>query len=589
MQAKRLFDILEIQAAEFPRDDALVAKIDGQWKPTSTQDFVNTVNQVSMALLESGVQKGDRVSILANNRPEWNFVDIGILQIGAINVPIYPTISDKELQFILEDSEAKILFLSDAELFGRASSVISKMDRDVPIYTFDKVSGARHWLEWLAVGKTPDMERIGAAKDAVDGAEMATIIYTSGTTGMPKGVMLSHKNILSNVEASIPLCPINQSHRVLSFLPLNHIFERMITYMYMIQGISIYYAESIETIGDNIREVHPHLFTAVPRLLEKVYDKIMAKGQALTGIKRLLFFWAVNLGLRYELHRKNGWWYEFQLKLANKVIFNKWREALGGNIIALVSGSAALQPRLARVFSAAQIPVLEGYGLSETSPVISVNIMPESGRMFGSVGRVVEGVEVKIDENTGEILCKGPNVMLGYFKRDDLTAEVIDKDGWFHTGDKGTFHEGGFLAITGRIKEQFKTSTGKYVAPQLVENKFKESSLIEQIMVIGEYRQFVAALIVPSFDNLKGWCKKQGISGESNQEMISNPEVLKQYQSILEEYNPNFNPVEQIKKFELLPREWTIESGELTPTMKCKRSVIMEKCEDLVEKIYTKG
>ncbi len=585
MELKRFFDIPYYQLSEYAQPDALVAKENGSWKKYSTQEFVDMMNKISRSLVGFGIQPDDKIAIIANNRPEWNFVDLGTLQAGAINVPVYPTISEEEFKFIFNDAEVKIVFVSDEELFRKVSNIKAAVPSLQAIYTFDQVEGADHWTRLLEQDSEQHGDEVDRRKEAIQPNDLATIIYTSGTTGTPKGVMLSHENVLSNLRASIPLLPINDQHRVLSFLPLNHVFERMITYLYMSQGVSIYYAESMETIGDNIREVQPHLFTAVPRLLEKVYDKIYAKGEALTGLKKKMFFWALNLGLKYEYGGANGWWYETQLGLANKLIFSKWREALGGNIIALVSGSAALQPRLARVFTAGKIPILEGYGLTETSPVISVNRVEEENRRFGTVGPVLDNVEVKIAED-GEILCKGPNVMLGYYKRQDLTDEVIDQDGWFHTGDIGTFVDGKFLKITDRKKEIFKTSGGKYVAPQVIENKLKESTFIEQIMVVGEFKKFVSALIVPAFPYLKEWCEKSSIPCGSNQEMVSQQAVIDQFQEIVDTFNPNFGHVEQIKKFALVPDEWNVDTGELTPTMKVKRKKVLEKYQHLVEQIY---
>jgi len=453
------------------------------------------------------------------------------------------------------------------------------------IYTFDKIEGADHWTKFLNVADEINHKEIDNSRKSIKPDDLATIIYTSGTTGEPKGVMLSHNNIISNVVACTPLLPIDKQHRVLSFLPLNHVFERMLTYLYMSQGVSIYYAESMETIGENLKDVKPHLFSTVPRLLEKVYDKILAKGLDLHGIKKTLFFWALNMGLEYEYNGKNGWWYETKLKIANKLIFSKWREALGGNVITIVSGSAALQPRLARVFTAGNIHVLEGYGLTETSPVISVNRYEEYDRHFGTVGPIIDDIEVAIAQD-GEILCKGPNIMLGYYKRQDLTDEVIDKEGWFHTGDIGTFIDEKYLKITDRKKEIFKTSGGKYVAPQLVENKLKESYFVEQLIVVGEYKKFVSALIMPAFDNLKEWCEKKGIKVSSHAEMVGHPTVIERYEKVMEKYNPNFNRVEQIKKFKLVADEWSVNSGELTPTLKLKRKIILEKYKEEIDKIY---
>ena len=461
METFRLFDLLERYSEKFDKSDALAGKENGNWVTYSTSDFVNYSNYISYGLLELGIQKGDKVAIIANNRPEWNFADMGIIQTGAIDVPIYPTISDNDLKFILNDAEIKYVFVSSEELYLKVKKASEGLNIN-EIYCFNKVNNAKHWLEIVELGKknqAKHLENLNKTKASINSDELASLLYTSGTTGNPKGVMLSHKNLASNFIAAEKLAPVDHTCKALSFLPLNHVYERMLTYLYMYLGVSIYYAESLETISANLNEIKPDIFTAVPRLLEKVYDKIVAKGSDLTGIKKKLFFWALNLGLKYEAYGKNGWWYEYQLKLANKIIFSKWREALGGKVRVIVSGGAALQPRLARVFWSAQIPVLEGYGLTETSPVISVNTLEPEGLKFGTVGKLLKNVTIKIAED-GEILVKGPNVMMGYYKRSDLTAEVIDSEGWFHTGDIGIFEQGKYLKITDRKKEIFKTSGG---------------------------------------------------------------------------------------------------------------------------------
>jgi long-chain acyl-CoA synthetase len=489
--------------------------------------------------------------------------------------------------FILDDSKTKIVFVEDEELYKKVESVLDQAPSVQHVFTFKEIQGLPHWKDILNEGDAnPQPDKLKAYKENVKPDDLLTLIYTSGTTGTPKGVMLSHNNLISNIHGSHPACPVTNEHKVLSFLPLSHIFERMLVYLYLYVGAGIYYAESLETIGDNLKEVKPFCFSTVPRLLEKVYDKIVAKGHELTGIKRKLFFWALDLGLKYELDGANGPLYELQLSIANKIIFNKWREALGGQIGVIVSGSAALQPRLARVFTAARINVLEGYGLTETSPVISVNRMEKGLRKFGSVGTVIQDVEVKIADD-GEILCKGPNVMLGYYKRPDATAEVL-KDGWFHTGDIGTFEDGKFLKITDRKKEIFKTSGGKYIAPQQMENKFKESVFIEQIMVLGENRKFPAALIVSNFPELRLWAKQQGNApdGLGNRELLSLPAVQSLFQAEVDHYNEGFGNYERIKKFYLVPEEWTIQTGELTPSMKLKRRVLLEQYAAQIEAFY---
>lgn len=586
MAVTRVFEIIPQLLEKYNKPDALAAKENGQWVKYSTQQFADSVNYLSYGLLGLGIDREDKIAIISNNRPEWNFADYGIQQSGAVSVPIYPTISESDLNFILNDAKVKYIFVSSADLYKKVKAVAANAPTVKEIYTFNKIEGAKHWTELVEAGKkNPKTAEIEVIKKSIKPNDLLTILYTSGTTGNPKGVMLSHNNLLSNSLATQNLCPFNGSWKALSFLPLNHVYERMLTTLYMYKGISIYYAESLETIGDNLKEVKPEVFSTVPRLLEKVYDKIVAKGSDLTGIKHKMFFWALDLGLRYELNGVNGWWYEFQLKIANKLIFSKWREALGGNIIAAVSGGAALQPRLARVFNAAKITVLEGYGLTETSPVVAVNSFQPNGIHFGTVGPVIDGVTVKIAED-GEILVKGPNVMLGYYNRPDATAEVIDSEGWFHTGDIGMFVEDRFLKITDRKKEIFKTSGGKYIAPMILENKLKESPFIEQVMVIGENQKFASALIVPSFVFLKEWCIRKGIPYTSNEEIIKNEEVKKRIIEEVEKVNKTLAQFETIKRHELLPREWTIENGEMTPKLSFKRKVIMAANKDLVDKIY---
>mgnify|MGYP005851337923 CR=1 FL=1 len=587
MSVTRLFDLLDNYKKNYGnKQDALAAKVNGQWVKHSLDDFIETSTCMAYAFIHLGLQPGDKVALIANNRPEWNFSDFGMQMAGVINVPIYPTISENDLRFILNDAEIKYVLVSGKDLLEKVKRVSIDTPAVKDIYTFDKVEGAKHYSELVSSGKqNPCADKVAEIKSKIQPNDLATILYTSGTTGNPKGVMLSHNNLVSNFYSVRDLPPVDSTCKALSFLPLNHVYERMLTYLWMYLGVSIYYAESLETIADNLKEVKPEVFSTVPRLLEKVYDKIVTKGSELTGIKRKLFYWALNLGLKYELNGTNGWWYETQLKLANKLIFSKWREALGGNVRAIVSGGAALQPRLARVFWAAQIHVLEGYGLTETSPVIAVNNLKPGGTKFGTVGEVIEGVTVKIAED-GEILCKGPNVMLGYYKRPDLTAEVIDNDGWFHTGDIGIFEQGKYLKITDRKKEIFKTSGGKYIAPQLIENKLKESMFIEQAMVIGENQKFVAALIVPSFQYIKDWCAKKEISYTTNDEMIKDERVVKRIGREIAEINNGLAQYETIKKFRLLPREWSIDKGEMTPKLSLKRKVILKDNEALIQSIY---
>ena len=585
----RLFDCLPISLAT-PLPDMLAGKEKGQWKTYDTASVVDTINKLSAGLLQLGISGEDRtpegmdkVAIISKNRPEWIMVDLAVQQIGAILTPVYPTITVSELEFILNDAQVKLIFVNDEELFHKVVSIRDRVPSLREIYTFEHVAQASHWKEILANVTPAALDRITTFRDKIRGEDLATIIYTSGTTGTPKGVMLSHDNILSNVKSCIPCLPRGPI-RALSFLPLNHILERMLTYVYLFSGSSIYYAESMDTIGENLKEVKPNMFVTVPRLLEKVYDRIMQKGSELKGVKKKLFFWAHDLAARFEINQPMGAWYNLQLSLANKLIFSKWREALGNNITCIASGGAACQVRLIRIFTAARIPILEGYGLTETSPVISVNRMVEADRMFGTVGPIIPGVEVKIADD-GEILCKGPNVMMGYYKRPDLTAEVL-AGGWFHTGDIGTIVNGKYLKITDRKKEMFKTSGGKYVAPLVLESKLKESPYIEQIMIVGPERKFVGALIVPAFANLQEWCRQQGIPIGSPADMIQQSGVLAFYREIVESYNKYFSHVEQVKRFQLLPDEWTVESGEMTPKLSLRRKVVTDKFHDAIEKIY---
>lgn len=585
MSVSRLFDLLDHQLQNHPQSCALAGKEKGKWIQHSTQDFKNTVDLISQGLIHLGIGNGDKVAIISNNRPEWNFADLGVLQSGAVDVPIYPTISDHDLRYILLDAEVKIVFVSSSELASKTRKASDGMVSPPQIYTFNQVEGFNHFSELLELGKThQDQTKLDKAKSSIQPGDLATLLYTSGTTGNPKGVMLSHSNLVSNFLAVRHLTPVHAGDKVLSFLPLNHIYERMLTYTYMYLGASIWYAESLETIGDNIREVHPVAFSAVPRLIEKVYDKIVAKGSSLKGVSHKLFMWALQLGLAYDPANPGSIGYRIQLALANKTVFPKWREALGGQVRAIVSGGAALNPKLARVFWAAGIPVLEGYGLTETSPVITVNTLQKDGMGVGTVGRVIEGVEVKIAED-GEILSKGPNLMMGYYKRPDLTAEVIDGDGWFHTGDIGEW-QGDKLKITDRKKEIFKTSGGKYIAPQFIENKLKESRFIEQAMVIGENQKFASALIVPAFAHIREWGHTKGISLGTDSEIASNPEIKKKINEEIELINKTLGQHETIKKAELLSEEFSIQKGEMTPKLSLKRKVIIENNKALVDRIY---
>jgi len=580
----RVFDLLQYSLENHPQEDMVAAKQNGTWNKYSTEKFVAQVNSVSLGLIASGIKKDDKVAIMSPNRPEWNICDFGIMQIGATQVPMYPTLSENDIKFILRDADVKIVFVSELALYEKLNNVRKTDGLDFKIFSFDSIEGVPHLQELIEIGERAEPVDLQIYRDRILPEDLLTLIYTSGTTGTPKGVMLTHSNLVSNVISSSVLYP-QGFKKALSFLPLSHIFERMVLYMYFYLGVSVYYAQSMETIAADLVEVKPHGFTTVPRLLEKIYDKIVAKGSELSGVKKALFFWALDLGLRYEMNGANGVWYELQLKLANKLIFNKWRDALGGNILALISGGAALQSRLARVFWAAGMPVLEGYGLTETSPVIAVNGLDFGAAKFTTVGKAIKDVQIKIADD-GEILCKGPNVMQGYYNRPDLSDEVLDKDGFFHTGDIGELLEGQYLRITDRKKEIFKTAGGKYIAPQVLENKFKESPYIEQMMVIGENERFPAALILPNFAAISAWCSRSNIAFTNNADMISNQRIIDKIQSVVDNFNKDFGNWEQIKKFELLTDDWTIDGGELTPKLSLRRKVILQKYKDQVEKIY---
>ena len=584
----RLFDFPYHQLKKFKIADALVTKQNGIWIKTSTQEFIDKANTISRALLRLGIEKNDKIAIISsNNRTEWHIIDIGVLQIGAQNVPIYPTISSEDYLYILNHSEASYCFVSDQEVYDKIKAIQSKIKTVKEIFSFNEIMGCKNWSDLLELGKdSSNQDEVEARKKKVLPEDLATIIYTSGTTGIPKGVMLSHKNIVSNVLDSANRIPFEEGKSIaLSFLPICHIYERMVTYIYQFYGCSIYFGESIEKISDNIKEVRPTVMTGVPRLIEKVYDKIISKGSELTGLKKKLFFWAVAVGERYEPYGANGFGYELQLKIARKLIFSKWKAGLGGRLDLIVNGSAALQPRLARIFAAAEIYIMEGYGLTETSPVISVNDYRNKGFKIGTAGKIIDNVEIKIAED-GEILCKGPNVMMGYYKEVELTNTAII-NGYFHTGDIGLIDSEGFLKITDRKKEMFKTSGGKYISPQLLENAMKQSRFIENSMVIGEGQKMPAAFIQLNFDFVREWQKLHEMKVDTtNDELISNPKVKERVQEEIEILNKKFGNWEQIKRFELTPDVWTIAAGHLTPTMKLKRKIVMEKYTDLFHKIY---
>ena len=584
-QVKTISDFYYFQLQHTPRTDAFTQKENGKWTPLSIQDFVAKSQHFSLGLMKLGIEKGDRIAIISSNRTEWHLTDLAAQQIGVVNVPIYPNITEEDYAYILNDCGAKVVFVSNTELLNSIENIKANVPHLKHIYTYDKIEGKNHYSAVIELGKNENTDSIATIKNQITEDELATLIYTSGTTGKPKGVMLSHKNLVSNVLASEERLPIGDNYRILSFLPLCHVFERMIDYLFIYKGISIYYAESIETIADNLKEVKPHLFATVPRLLEKVYDKIVAKGSDLSGIKKALFFWALELGLEFDPQEDKGWWYNFRLKIANKLIFSKWREALGGNVVAIVSGGAALQARLARVFTSAQIPILEGYGLTETSPVIAVNSLLKDGTKIGTVGKPLTNLDVKIADD-GEIIVKGPSVMMGYYNLPDESKAVFDENGYFHTGDIGELVNGQYLKITDRKKEIFKTSGGKYIAPQVMENKFKESRFIEQIMVIGEGEKFAAAFIQPDFMFLKDWCDRKDVACNTNKDIVSNERVIARIQREVDSMNDNFSNYEKIKKFELLSEPLSIDSGELTPTLKLKRKNILAKYQDLYTKIY---
>ena len=588
---ERLFDIIALRNEQEPDAVMLAAKENNQWRTYSCREVWQTSCRLCGGLLTLGISNTllepdsqEKIGLISPNRPEWMITDAAVQMTGAVLTPVYPTISPAELSFILNEAGVRILFVANTEMYERFKSAFAEVPTLQHIFSFDKIEGVRHWKELVQPEYKPDV----TVTERITAETLATIIYTSGTTGDPKGVMLSHKNILSNIKDSIPaLTFAEKGSKALSFLPLNHIFERMVTYVYILGDVAVYYAESMDTIGANLKEVQPVVFTTVPRLLEKVYERIMTTALELKGIKRALFFWALELGKQYDNNQQGSIWYRIQLSLANKLVFSKWRSALGGKVKAIVSGSAACQERLIRIFSAADIVIMEGYGLTETSPVVTVNRFESHERRIGSVGPLIEHVEVKIAED-GEILCKGPNIMMGYYKRPQLTEEVM-KDGWFHTGDIGVWQEGRFLKITDRKKEIFKTSGGKYVAPQTIENKMRESPFIEQMMVIGNNRKFVSALIVPSYLQLRKHLKDNHpaiVVPDSNTTLIQLPQVIEHIQKQVDKYNVLFSHPEQVKKFALLSEEWTVDGGELTPSLKIKRKVIEQKYAAIIEQLY---
>jgi long-chain acyl-CoA synthetase len=591
MEFKRTFDFLDNLTLICPdKTDILAAKEKKIWVPCSVKDYVRNACNISYGLLALGLKKGDRIVSISNNRPEWNFLDMGMAQAGIVHVPIYPTISLEDYDYILNHVEPSLVFVSDKQLYDKISPIARKISSVTDIYSFNTIAQVKNWQEIVRLGQENEdrfKDPLAELKREIKPDDLVTLIYTSGTTGNPKGVMLSHHNILSNVESICGVFDFNTTHRTLSFLPISHVFERTINYYFQRVGVSVYYAENIGTIAENLREVKPHVFISVPRLLEKTYDKIIAKGRELSGIKKFIFFWAVKTGMNYKVPGGNGWFYMLKLKIADKLVFVKWREALGGRVEIIVTGGAALQPRLATIFNAAGIPVAEGYGMTETSPVIATNRPPATGEIrIGTVGPVVSGVEIRIAED-GEILCKGDNVMCGYYKAPELTKDIIDNEGWLHTGDIGILVEGKYLKITDRKKEIFKLSSGKYVAPQLIENKLKESDFIEQVMVIGENQKFASALISPDFQFLHNWASIHNVGFRDNMELISDARVIARYQREVNEMNKQLGITDQIKRFRLVQEEWTPVTGELSPTLKLKRKFLSQKYQGIIDEIFS--
>ncbi|MBN2272823.1 MAG: long-chain fatty acid--CoA ligase [Bacteroidales bacterium] len=591
MEFLRTFDILDNLKSLCPdKTDMLSAREKGTWINYSVKDYLNNAYQVSYGLMSLGLKKGDRIVSISNNRPEWNFLDMGMAQAGVVHVPIYPTISFEDYEYILNHVEPSLIFISDKQLHDKIAPIAKRISSTKEIYSFNLIPHVKNWKEIIKLGQENEsrfQDQLIKLKQEITSDDLVTLIYTSGTTGNPKGVMLSHSNILSNVDSISKVFDFNTSHRTLSFLPISHVFERTINYYFQTVGVSIFYAENLGTIAENLREVKPHVFISVPRLLEKTYDKIIAKGRDLHGIKKQIFFWAVNLGMKYKIPNSNSWFYKMKLKIADKLIFSKWREALGGMVEIIVTGGAALQPRLAVIFNAAGIPVAEGYGMTEASPVISTNRPPDTGEIrVGTVGPAVPGVEVKIADD-GEILCRGKNVMCGYYKEPQLTREVIDEEGWLHTGDIGILVEDKYLKITDRKKEIFKLSSGKYVAPQIIENMLKESSFIEQVMVIGENQKFASALILPDFNYLHNWASIHNVNYRDNTELIADQQVITRYQRVVNEMNKKLGTTDQIKRFRLVHEEWSPATGELSPTLKLKRKFLTQKYESLISEIFS--
>ena len=587
----RTFDILERILKEFPREDAIAGKKEGKWYTYSTNEYYKKSHHLATGLMALGLKRGDRVATVTTNRAEWNIADMGMAMAGIIHVPIYPTLGDDEYKYILKHAEVKIILAGDKKLFQSMCPLASTSDGVDAVYTFEEVDGAKNFQQILDLGeekKDEFADQLEAVKKDIKPEDLATIIYTSGTTGVPKGVMLSHKNLVSNFTEHAKLHNLGIEHKALSFLPLCHVYERSVNYHFQYRGMGVYYVGNLSQIVSSIKEVKPHMFNSVPRLLEKVYDGFVAKGKELTGIKKKLYFWALNLTHHFEYNKKFGPLMRLKISVADKLIYSKWREALGGNITYIVSGGAALQPRIGRVFGMAKLTTLEGYGLTETSPVIAVNNPTTKEMMVGTVGPILEGYDVKFASD-GEILCKGPGIMKGYYKAPELTDEVIDKNGWFHTGDIGMLVDNKYLKITDRKKEIFKLSGGKYIAPQMIENKLKTSELIEQVMVIGANEKFASAIISPCFPILHDWAGEHKLHYENNEELIQLPEVIQKMQKEVMKVNKTLGSHEQISRIRLVCEEWTPTSGELSPTLKLRRNAVAVKYKHLIDDIYAVG
>lgn len=586
MEVTRLFDILQHFSENHKGAVALCGKENGIWTPYTIENYIEKVNAISSGLLQLGVKKGDRIASISNNRPEWNFLDMAILQIGAVHVSIYPTISENDYKFILENAGVKLVFVSGWDLLRKITNVLAEYpELNDNVYTFRNLRGYKHLNQIIELGEANlDTKLLDEIKASVQPDDTATLIYTSGTTGVPKGAMLSHSNILYNMKAILPIVPMRDDTKVLSYLPLCHVYERMMIYAWQYLGIPVYYAESLGTIAADLKDIHPTIFTTVPRLLEKFYDRIIVAGRKLKKPAKRMFFWADKVASEYKIDNQS-FIYRAELAVARKMVLRKWKAELGGNLDVIVSGGAPIQPQISRIFWAAEMPVLNGYGLTETSPVIAVNNFFKNGAKFGTCGPILPGIEVKISDD-GEILTRGHCLMKGYYNAPELTAEVIDADGWFHTGDIGNIDADGCLTITGRKKEMFKTAFGKYVVPALIETRFMSESIIDNIMVVGENRKFAAALIVPNFIDLRGWCAKKGIPYTTNEEMVNNNDVIAKFKRVVNKYNASLGETEKIKKFHLVPYEWSVQTGELTPTLKLKRKFISEKFNREIEKLF---